>query len=113
MNSRREGQVAVIFAATRTGEDEQAYEAAAREMAALVACQPGYCGHLSTRNTDGFGITISYWADDAAAQAWRDHPDHKAIRDAGRDRWYSAYTLDVATIARSYDWSKNDRSSRE
>lgn len=113
MNTAREGQVAVIFASRRTGEDESGYQAAAAAMAALAARQPGYCGHMSTRGADGFGITVSYWADDAAAIAWRDHPEHKAVRDAGRNRWYSSYTLDVATIARSYDWSRNDGPARQ
>lgn len=107
MSTARKGQVAVIFASVRTGEDEVGYAAAASAMAALAACQPGYCGHRATRGADGFGITISYWVDDAAARAWRDHPEHKAIREAGRDRWYASYTLDVATIVRGYDWSKN------
>ena len=69
MDKARVGQVAVIFASVRTGEDEAGYQAAA---------------------------------------AWRDDPTHKAVRDAGRDRWYSSYTLDVALISRHYDWTKND-----
>ena len=74
-------------------------------MAALARRQPGFQGLQSTRGADGFGITISYWADAAAAKAWRDHPDHAAIRDLGRARWYQHYRLDVATIDRSYDWA--------
>ena len=108
MNKKRVGQIAVIFASIRTGEDEMGYQAAAAEMAALAARQPGYCGAASSRGPDRLGITISYWQDVASAQAWRDHPAHKAIRDAGRDRWYASYTLDVATISRSYDWTKDD-----
>ena len=42
----------------------------------------------------------------AAAKAWRDQPEHTAIRDAGRDRWYSWYDLHVASVTRSYDWVK-------
>lgn len=107
------GQVAVIFVSIRTGEDDAGYQAAAAAMAALAAEQPGYCGMASSRASDGMGITVSYWADEAAAAAWRDNPTHMAVREAGRDRWYSAYTLDVARISRHYDWTKNDRSARQ
>ena len=53
-------------------------------MDALAAAQPGYRGVDSARGADGLGITVSYWADDAAAIAWRDHPEHAAIRERGR-----------------------------
>lgn len=107
MDTNRTGEIAVIFASRRTDKDEAGYEAAAAEMGALAASQPGYRGIISTRGDDGFGITVSYWADDAAAKAWRDHPDHARIRDAGRDRWYLDYTLEVARVERNYAWSRN------
>jgi heme-degrading monooxygenase HmoA len=106
MKTSRLGQIAVIFASQRTGDDAAGYAAAADAMAALAAQQPGYRGMASARGDDGFGITVSYWADDTAAKAWRDHPEHAQIRDAGRDRWYSHYTLDVAEVTRGYDWTK-------
>jgi heme-degrading monooxygenase HmoA len=99
--------IAVIFIAQRTALDDESYAAAATAMVALAEGQVGYLGMDSVRGTDGLGITVSYWASDANAKAWRDHPDHKAIRDAGRDRWYSSYSLHVAEVTRSYDWQKS------
>ncbi|MEO9601545.1 antibiotic biosynthesis monooxygenase [Parasphingorhabdus sp.] len=98
--------IAVIFCALRTGVEEEAYQAAATAMSELVAQQPGYLGEDHARSPDGFGITISYWRDDASAKAWRDNPDHAAIREQGRDKWYSAYSLHVSRIERAYDWQK-------
>ncbi|WP_089134481.1 antibiotic biosynthesis monooxygenase family protein [Sphingorhabdus sp. SMR4y] len=98
--------VAVIFCAQRTGAGEADYQAAAAAMGALAAQQPGYLGEDHARSADGFGITVSYWRDDASARAWRDNPDHALIRDRGRDIWYSAYTLHVARVERGYDWQK-------
>ena len=71
----------------------------------LAAAQPGFRGVESARGPDGFGLTVSYWADDAAALAWRDHPDHRATRDAGRARWYESYTVTVARVERGYRWT--------
>jgi heme-degrading monooxygenase HmoA len=99
------GTIAVIFVAQRTDADGAGYTAAAQQMDALAAQQPGYRGVDSVRDAAGLGITVSYWTDDAAAKAWRDHPEHAAIRDAGRHRWYSHYSLHVAAIERSYDWT--------
>ena len=102
----RTGEVAVIFAAWRTDADAAGYAAAAQAMDALAARQPGYRGVDSARGADGFGITVSYWADEASAVAWRAHPDHAAVREAGRGRWYAAYDLHVAAVTRSYDWRR-------
>jgi heme-degrading monooxygenase HmoA len=99
------GCIAVIFVAQRTGGDDAGYGVAAGEMSRLAAAQPGYAGIDSVRDAGGLGITVSYWADEAAALAWRDNARHTAIRDLGRDRWYSHYSLHVAEIARSYDWT--------
>jgi len=100
----RKGQIAVIFMSVRTGADADGYYAAAAAMEARAATQPGYCGLESARGGDGFGITVSFWADDDSAQAWRDDPEHRTIREAGRDRWYSRYELCVARVERDYDW---------
>lgn len=99
--------IAVIFVAERTLADDSGYAEAAEAMAELASRQPGYLGVDSARGQDRIGITVSYWADEAAAKAWRDNPDHAAIRDAGRDRWYSWYDLHVAAVTRSYGWIKN------
>lgn len=102
----RTGQVAVIFVSQRTDVDAAGYDAAAAAMDALAAAQPGYRGIDATRDADGLGITVSYWADEASAVAWRRHPDHAATREAGRGRWYERYDLHVATVGRSYNWDR-------
>ncbi len=99
--------VAVIFVSQRLSSDPAGYVQAADAMAGLAALQPGYLGMNATRDGDGMGITVSYWDSDAAAKAWRDHPDHAAIREGGRDRWYAWYDLHVAAVSRSYDWAKS------
>ena len=102
----RKGQVAVVFTSQRNGADADGYDAAAAAMDALAAAQPGYRGIESARGPDGYGITVSYWADDAAAIAWRDHPDHAATRERGRGVWYDWYHLTVATVGRDYEWTR-------
>lgn len=98
------GAIAVIFAAQHSGRDAEGYGVMADAMDALAARQPGYLGMDHAGGEGGFGITVSYWADDASAKAWRDNPEHRAAREAGRDRWYEHYTLHVARIERGYAW---------
>lgn len=73
-------------------------------MDALAAAQPGYCGVESVRGADGVGITVSFWVDAEAALAWRDHPEHRRIREEGRAHWYARYDVVVATVTRDYAW---------
>ena len=106
MRDDRTGQIVVIFLSRRTAADDAGYAAAAEAMESLATLQPGYRGIESTRGADGLGITLSFWADEASALSWRDHPEHKAIRDAGRDRWYTRYEVIVCAAERSYAWEK-------
>ena len=98
--------IAVIFSSQRTKADEAGYQAAAQEMEQLAAKQPGYIAIESARGPDGFGITVSYWADEEAARNWRDDPRHSEIREQGRALWYESYQLTVADMVRNYGWTK-------
>lgn len=98
--------IAVIFSSMRTDFDDAGYQAAAEAMDTLAKTQPGYLGIESARGVDGFGITVSYWADDANAIAWRDHPDHAAIREQGRAKWYESYRVVVSRVERAYSWQR-------
>jgi heme-degrading monooxygenase HmoA len=106
VTSGKGGEIAVIFVSARNGLDEPGYAAAGAAMEALAATQPGFVGVESVRGTDGVGITVSYWRDLNAASAWRDHPEHRAIREAGRERWYDWYRLTIAQVQRGYDWKR-------
>ena len=105
MAEDRTGQTVVMFISQRTGADAEGYAAAAAAMDALAAEQPGYRG-VDSLSQDGLGITLSYWADEASAVAWRQHPEHAATREAGRGRWYEWYRLHVSEIGRSYSWTR-------
>lgn len=100
------GSIAVIFVAARTDADNPGYAAAAARMGERAAAMPGSLGIDSARGADGVGVTVSWWADRAAAEAWRDDPEHAAIREAGRARWYRWFRLSLAEVERSYGWAR-------
>ena len=93
---------AVIFSSLRNGDDDAGYAAAADRMLELAAQQPGYLGAESTRGSDGFGITVSYWASESAIAAWKHHAEHTAIRNHGRKHWYEHFELRIAKVERAY-----------
>ena len=96
----------MIFVSESTGSDEDGYAAAAEAMAELVAQQPGFRGVDWVGSPEGVEITISYWADDASAAAWRTHPDHARIQHEGRGKWLKRYDLMVAEIRRGHVWER-------
>lgn len=93
---------AVIFASLR-GAPDDGYGAMAAEMAALAAQQPGYLGVESARDGTGFGLTVSYWADETALIAWKAVAKHQLAQRLGKDRWYLHYALRVAKVERQYE----------
>lgn len=106
MRSFPEDAIAVIFVNRRTADDAPGYAAAADAMDAAAARQPGYLGVDSVRDADGNGITVSYWASEADAIAWRDQADHARTRARGRERWYESYHTIVTRIMRDYRWGR-------
>ena len=93
---------AVIFASRRNEWDPDGYAAAADRMLELAAKQPGFLGVDSARDAAGFGITVSYWRDEAAIAAWKRQSDHAAIRIRGRKLWYQHFEVRVAKVERAY-----------
>ena len=63
---------AVIFTTQRVADSgDDGYGEMADRMAELAAQQPGYLGVESTRDVNGFGITVSYWRDEASIANWK------------------------------------------
>lgn len=93
---------AAIFTSQRT-EGDQGYADMAEHMAALASQQPGYLGAESTRDADGFGITVSYWESEAAIRQWKHNAEHQIAQQKGRSTWYANFALRIAKVERAYD----------
>ncbi len=91
---------AVIFSSQRT-EGDQGYTAMAERMVELARRQPGFLGVESVRDAEGFGITVSYWQDEASIAAWKAHAEHAVAQRLGRERWYGAFSLRVCRVERA------------
>ena len=91
--------VAVIFTNVQT-DDVDGYDETADRMEALAKQQPGYLGFETARS--GVGISVSYWATAADARAWKQVVDHAEAKRRGKEQWYAAYRVRVATVEREY-----------
>jgi heme-degrading monooxygenase HmoA len=92
---------AVIFSSQRTAGD-QGYGAMAERMLELAARQPGFLGVESARDAEGFGITVSYWRDEAAIAAWKAEGEHAVAQRLGREQWYATFRLRICRVEREY-----------
>ena len=92
---------AVIFSSQRNDRENFAYDEAAARMLELACTQPGFLGVESARGPDGFGITVSYWDNEASIAAWRQHAEHAQVRRYGRTQWYEHFELRVARVERA------------
>ncbi|PWW03382.1 heme-degrading monooxygenase HmoA [Hoeflea marina] len=91
----------VIFS-SKMSELTDGYGAMADAMHALALAQPGCLGAESARDAGGFGITVSYWRDEAAILAWKAEARHLVAQSLGIERWYSHYEMRVAKVERAY-----------
>jgi heme-degrading monooxygenase HmoA len=94
---------AVIFSSLRTQTDAGEYDHMAERMVGLAQHQPGFLGMESTRGSDGFGMTVSYWSSPEAITHWRAHAEHRVAQEAGKAKWYEHYALRVALVERAYE----------
>jgi heme-degrading monooxygenase HmoA len=92
---------AVIFTSRRTAPDDD-YDEMAKAMYELALGQEGCLGAESARGPDGFGITVSYFSDDAAIRAWKENVEHRLAQKLGKERWYSHYEVRIAKVERGY-----------
>lgn len=93
---------AVIFA-NQLSDQPEGYAQMADMMAELATTMPGYIGRESTRDADGFAMTVSYWQDEEAIRGWKAKAEHLAGQKMGMAKWYSHYRLRVAKIERHYE----------
>lgn len=97
---------AVVFTSVRTGDDD-GYAETAERMEELVRKVPGFLGMDHARTPGGLSITVGYFRDAAALDAWRGDFEHRRAQRRGREQWYDRYTLHVAKVERSHGFERD------
>jgi heme-degrading monooxygenase HmoA len=90
----------VIFRA-RIRAFDAAYAQTAARMRELALSEFG-CLEFHAVTEGDSEVALSYWPDEASIRAWRAHPEHQLAQQAGKERWYASYSVQVATVTREY-----------
>ncbi len=64
---------------------------------------------FESRATPGKFLSLSFWRDEAAVQAWRNRPSHRDAQARGRDGVLRDYRLRVAQVLRDYGMAQRDQ----
>lgn len=96
--------IAVIFE-FRPGDGKLGrYLDLAAEMKKEVEAIDGFISveRFESIHEKGKYVSLSFWRDEAAVEAWREHLKHRAAQGEGRAGIFSDYRLRVARVLRDY-----------
>lgn len=90
----------VIFKADAKHLDESYAETAA--MLRKTALEQFNCVAFEAVSENGREIALSYWRSEDDIVRWKHHGEHLAAQRHALHNWYSAYSVEIARIERSY-----------
>ncbi|WP_262695908.1 antibiotic biosynthesis monooxygenase family protein [Kordiimonas aquimaris] len=108
MNAPPPPYYAVIFT-NQLSDNDQGYEEMGNAMFKMALEQPGCLGVESCRDSQGLGITVSYWQDEKSISAWKKSAQHMVAQKRGIEQWYEHYELRVAKVERAYSGPEGRR----
>ena len=91
----------IVFRARRTPEglgDEYHYWF--KRMSEIAVTMPGYISHKGYVAEDGERLSLFEWESAETLKAWAQHPEHVPTKALGRQKFYSAYHLQVCEVVR-------------
>ncbi len=104
MKPIQKGCYAVIFSNQLRDQNDAFYTQLSIRLRELAKEQEGYLGLESYRNTDGSGVTISYWKTQEDVLNWKKNSEHLVAQHYGREKAYEHYRVHVCEVLRSYKY---------
>jgi heme-degrading monooxygenase HmoA len=95
--------VVVFRARVRAGLSPELEKRAAEQNARMLqlgTTMPGFVSYKDFVAEDGENVTIVEFETQEHSAAWRDHPEHRAVQQWGREALYSEYQIQVCEVAR-------------
>ena len=93
--------IAVIFTSQRTNYNE-GYDEYNEQLEEIAASLPGFIQQDSSRDSKGYGISISYWKDEASAKNFKQNTLHLEAQNKGKTHYYEWYDVKVCSVNRHY-----------
>ena len=97
--------IAVIFEVWPEGEKAQRYFDLAAKLRGELETVDGFISveRFQSLTTENKYVSLSFWRDAAAVEAWFANPDHKSAQREGRADIFKDYRIRVAEVLRDYD----------
>ncbi len=101
--------IAVIFEVWPKPEHKQEYLDLAAELRPMLETIDGFISveRFESLTKKGKILSLSFFRDEAAVEAWRNVPGHRRTQAKGRARIFENYHLRIAGVIR--DYGMNDR----
>ena len=93
--------VVAVFRSRRSNGSEDEYRSLALRMLDLARSMPGFLSFKSFASEDGESVSLIEFESMECLEAWREHPEHRGAQQAGRERIYSEYRLQVCEPVRA------------
>ena len=103
VNTPKPPYVAAIFTSIRTSRVD-GYEEMDAATFVEIQKMEGYLGFEAFRNTEGFGVNVSYWKDMKSLLGWKNNLLHQKAQVLGKEKWYQNYKLRICTVERDYEF---------
>ena len=92
--------VVVFRGRLRPGVDQHALAQLGERMYSIASSMPGYISYKDFAAEDGESVSIVEFDSHETLAAWRDHAEHKAAQQRGRDEFFSEYHIQVCAPMR-------------
>ena len=96
--------IAIVFEVTPAEGKRGAYLDHAATLRPLFETMEGFISveRFESLTTPGKLLSLSFWRDEAAVAAWRNHPVHRKAQEMGRKSLFADYRLRVVSVIRDY-----------
>lgn len=107
--------IAVIFEVSPAAGQMQSYLDHAAALRAELEAMDGFISieRFQSLADPGRLLSLSFWRDETAVQAWRQREAHRAAQAAGRTGVFSDYRLRVAEVLRDYGLREREQAPRD
>jgi heme-degrading monooxygenase HmoA len=102
--------IAVIFEVEPAADGYDEYLAHAARLKPMLEGVDGFISveRFQSISNPGKLVSLSFWRDEAAVRAWREHAEHRKTQAAGRAGIFDDYRLRVADVTRDYGLYERD-----
>lgn len=103
--------IAVIFEVYPSSEGREEYLQIAAELRTFLEGRDGFISieRFQSLSDEGKVLSLSFWHDEEAVQAWRNLFEHRMAQRKGKEGLFRSYRIRVAEVLRDYTESSRDQ----